>query len=129
MRPVPAPARSVLAPGLDRLPGLMAGAPPARATVLGRAGPAPRGRRVLAGRRGGPGWLRRGAAPAAQQVTTWMATRGVARRIGNVEVDARTSTWPLARHDPPAAVREVCALLSNDAQTAIGNLPIPDDRS
>ena len=32
----------------------------------------------------------------------------------------------LAHHDPPAAIRTVCALLTTDAETAIGNLPTPD---
>jgi hypothetical protein len=47
--------------------------------------------------------------------------------IGDVEVDSRNVDLALSRHNKPAAVREVCALLSNDAQTAIGNLPAPDD--
>ena len=46
--------------------------------------------------------------------------------IGHVEVDSRNIDLALAHHDPPAAIRTVCALLTNDAQTAIGNLPTPD---
>ena len=32
----------------------------------------------------------------------------------------------LPRHDPAGAVKTACALLTNDAETAIGNLPTPD---
>ena len=49
--------------------------------------------------------------------------------IGNVEVAARNVDLALARHNAPAAVREVCALLSNEAQTPIGNLPPPTTSS
>jgi len=63
----------------------------------------------------------------AQRVTTWMNGAG-GSGIGNVEVDSRNVDRALATHNAPAAVREVCALLSDDAQTAIGNLPAPDDR-
>lgn len=65
--------------------------------------------------------------PAAR-VTTWVkgASGGVA--IGTVEVDARNVDLALARHNTAAALRTVCALLTTDAQTAIGNLPTPDDQ-
>jgi len=62
----------------------------------------------------------------AQQVTTYMTQGGGGSGIGNVEVDSRNVALALAQHNQPAAIREVCALLSNDAQTAIGNLPTPD---
>jgi len=62
----------------------------------------------------------------AQQVTTWMNGAG-GNGIGNVEVDARNVDLALRDHNSAAAVREVCDLLSNDAQTAIGNLPAPDN--
>lgn len=63
----------------------------------------------------------------SQRVTTWMRSVG-GSGIGNVEVAARNVDLALARHNAPAAVREVCALLSNETQTSIGNLPSPDDR-
>ena len=64
----------------------------------------------------------------AVRVTTWVngASGGVA--IGTVEVDARNVDLALAHHNTAAALRTVCALLTTDAQTAIGNLPTPDDQ-
>ena len=49
--------------------------------------------------------------------------------IGTVEVDSRNIDQTLAHHDAPASIRTVCALLTNDAETAIGNLPTPDTSS
>ena len=43
-------------------------------------------------------------------------------------MDARNVDVALGRHNPPAAIREVCDLLSNDAQTGVGNLPTPDQQ-
>ncbi len=63
----------------------------------------------------------------AQRVTTWVDSAG-GSGIGSVEVDVRNVDLALAKHNRPDAVREVCALLSNDAQTAIGNLPAPFDQ-
>ena len=63
----------------------------------------------------------------SQRVTTWMQGAGGAG-IGNVEVASRNVDFVIARHNAPAAVREACALLSDEAQTAIGNLPSPDDQ-
>ena len=40
--------------------------------------------------------------------------------------DSRNIDQALSRHDPAGSVRTVCALLTNDAETAIGNLPTPD---
>jgi hypothetical protein len=48
--------------------------------------------------------------------------------IGNVEVASRNVDLAISRHNSPNAVREVCDLLANEAQTAIGNLPAPDDQ-
>ncbi len=62
----------------------------------------------------------------SQRVTTWMRSVG-GSGIGNVEVAARNVDLALKDHNSPNAVREVCALLSNEAQTSIGNLPAPDD--
>ncbi len=66
--------------------------------------------------------------PASAQVTAWMSTAAGGAAIGQVEVDSRNVDLALSRHDPPSAMRTVCALLTNDAQTAIGNLPTPDSR-
>ena len=63
--------------------------------------------------------------PAAR-VTTWVQGAGGGAAIGTVEVDSRNIDQALAHHDRPAAIRSVCALLTNDAETAIGNLPTPD---
>jgi hypothetical protein len=43
-------------------------------------------------------------------------------------VDSRNVDLALSRHNAPGAIRTVCALLTNDALTAIGNLPTPDDQ-
>ena len=64
---------------------------------------------------------------AAQRVTTFM-NGGGGSGIGNVEVASRNVDLALSRHNSAAAIRQVCALLSNEAQTAIGNLPAPDDQ-
>ncbi len=52
--------------------------------------------------------------------------RGGGASIETVEVDSGNVDLAFARHDPPAAIKTVCALLTTDAQTAIGNLPTPD---
>jgi hypothetical protein len=62
----------------------------------------------------------------AQQVNTWMRDGAGGSGIGTVEVDSKNVDLALSKHNKPAAIKEVCALLSNDAQTAIGNLPTPD---
>ena len=64
----------------------------------------------------------------AQQISTWMRAGGGGSGIGNVEVDSKNVDLAIAKHNAPAAIRTVCALLSNDAQTGIGNLPTPDDQ-
>src|SRR5665213_1870955 len=64
----------------------------------------------------------------AQQVSTWMLAGGGGSGIGNVEVDSKNVDLALSQHNKPAAIREVCSLLSNDAQTGIGNLPTPDEQ-
>jgi len=63
----------------------------------------------------------------AHRVATWIDGGG-GSGIGNVEVASRNVDLVVAEHNAPAAVREACALLSNEAQTAIGNLPAPDDQ-
>ncbi len=64
--------------------------------------------------------------PAAR-VMTWVQGAGGGAAIGTVEVDSRNVDQALVHHDPPASIRSVCALLTNDAETAIGNLPTPDN--
>jgi hypothetical protein len=64
----------------------------------------------------------------AQQVSTWMRSGAGGSGIGNVEIDSKNVDLALSQHNKPAAIKEVCALLSNDAQSAIGNLPTPDDQ-
>ena len=43
-----------------------------------------------------------------------------------MSVDSRNVTYVLAHRNTSAAVRSACAVLTTDAQTAIGNLPTPD---
>jgi hypothetical protein len=114
---------------MDRLPGLM--------PLPGRAGPARRRNRSaawivcavvgLAVALAGCAGQEQSGTPA-HRVTTWMTGGGGGSGIGNVEVDSRNIDLALSRHNKPAAIREVCDLLSNDAQTAIGDLPAPDDQ-
>jgi len=65
---------------------------------------------------------------AAHRVSTWMVAGGGGSGIGNVGVAARNVDLALSGHNVPSAIKQVCALLSNEAQTAIGNLPTPDDQ-
>jgi hypothetical protein len=62
----------------------------------------------------------------ASQLSGWMTTSDGGAAIGQVEVDSANIDLALARHDPPSAIKTVCALLTTDAQTAIGNLPTPN---
>jgi hypothetical protein len=64
--------------------------------------------------------------PPSSRVTSWLTAVSGGTAIGTVSVDSRNVSFVLARHNPPSAVRTVCALLTTDAQTAIGNLPTPD---
>ena len=64
--------------------------------------------------------------PPATQVTNWMSTPADGAAIGQVEVDSQNIDLALSHHDPPSEIQTVCALLTTDAQTAIGNLPSPD---
>jgi len=100
----------------------------------GRAAPARRRRRAasvvavlaVAAALGGCTGQEQSGTPS-QRVTTWMRSVGGAG-IGNVEVASRNIDLVIATHNVAAAVREACALLSNEAQTAIGNLPAPDEQ-
>ena len=62
----------------------------------------------------------------AQRVSTWVASGSGGATIGELEVDNRNVARALARHDPLAEVRAVCALLATDAAAGHGNLPTPD---
>jgi hypothetical protein len=64
--------------------------------------------------------------PPAARVSAWVSTAGGGAAIGAVEVDSANIDHAIAHHSSPAAIRTVCALLTNDAETAIGNLPTPD---
>ena len=64
--------------------------------------------------------------PPSGRMTAWLTSAGAGAAIGQVEVDGRNVDLALARHQPASAIRTVCALLTTDAQTAIGNLPTPD---
>jgi len=66
--------------------------------------------------------------PPAAQLSAWMTSAGGGASVGQVEVDSRNIDLAISRGNPPSALRTVCALLTNDAQTAIGNLPTPDGR-
>jgi hypothetical protein len=66
--------------------------------------------------------------PPSAQVSAWMTTSGGGAAIGQLKVDGRNIDLAVARHDSASALKTVCALLTTDAQTAIGNLPTPDTR-
>ncbi len=66
--------------------------------------------------------------PPPARVASWLSGAGGGAAIGTVEADSRNVDLALSQHDTPSAVRTVCALLTSDAQTAIGNLPTPDSR-
>ena len=59
--------------------------------------------------------------------STWVSGAGGGAAIGSIEVDSRNIDQALAHHNSAAAIKEVCALLTNDAETAIGQLPTPDN--
>ncbi|MGO8870459.1 MAG: hypothetical protein ACLQPH_03495 [Acidimicrobiales bacterium] len=66
--------------------------------------------------------------PPSGRVSTWVSGAGGGVAIGTLEVDSRNIAFALSKHDPPAAIKTVCALITNDAQTDIGNLPTPDNQ-
>ena len=105
--------------GLDRLPGLMAPPRFRGAAVLVS------GALALAVTLGGCAGQEQ-SGPPAERLSTWLRDGGGGSGIGNVEVASKNVDLALAQHNKPAAIKEVCALLSNDAQSAIGNLPTPD---
>lgn len=60
------------------------------------------------------------------QVSSWMSQSGEGASIGQVQADSKNVDLALRDHNSSAAIKTVCALLSNDALTAIGDLPSPD---
>jgi hypothetical protein len=55
-----------------------------------------------------------------------MSGAGGGAAVGALQVDSRNIGYALSHDQAPAAVKTACALLTNDAETAIGNLPTPD---
>jgi hypothetical protein len=68
-----------------------------------------------------------GAAATGNEVANWMTSSAGGAAIGQTAADSRNIGFTLSHHDPASAVRAACALLTNDALTAIGNLPTPDN--
>ncbi len=66
--------------------------------------------------------------PLSSRVNGWMKSAAAGAAIGQVEDDSRNVDVALADHNSPAQIKTACALLTTDAQTAIGNLPTPDTR-
>jgi hypothetical protein len=66
--------------------------------------------------------------PTSARVSAWLSTAAGGAAIGAIEVDSRNIDLAFAHHQPAASIKTVCALLTNDAETAIGNLPTPDTR-
>ena len=64
--------------------------------------------------------------PSSARVASWLSSASGGTAIGTLKVDSRNVDYVLSRHNPPAAVKTVCALLDTDAQKAIGELPTPD---
>ena len=118
MCPVPPPTRSGLASRLDGYPDLVRRSPSSAVAavatlvvgamaLVGCAGPEESG-------------------PPAARVSDWVSSAGGGAAIGTVEADSANIANAITHHSPPAAIRTVCALLTTDAETAIGNLPTPD---
>jgi hypothetical protein len=64
----------------------------------------------------------------AHQVTAWVNGAGAGGSIGTVEVDIKNVDLAFHQNDPPGEIRSVCGLLVDDAGTANGNLPTPDQQ-
>jgi hypothetical protein len=67
------------------------------------------------------------AAATGSQLASWMSSSSGGTAIGQTAADSRNIAFTLSHHDAASAVRAACALLTNDALTAIGNLPTPDN--
>jgi hypothetical protein len=66
--------------------------------------------------------------PTSARVSAWVSSADGGAAIGALKVDSANIGHALAQHQSAAAIKTVCALLTNDAETAIGNLPTPDSR-
>ncbi len=64
--------------------------------------------------------------PPAARVTAWVEGAGAGAAVGALRGDVARVDRALSLHDTPAQIRTVCAVLTNDAETAIGDLPTPD---
>jgi hypothetical protein len=64
--------------------------------------------------------------PPSARVTTWVNGSGGGAAIGTLRADAANVEYVLSRHEGSSSIRTACALLTTDAETAIGNLPTPD---
>ena len=64
----------------------------------------------------------------AVRVSNWVSNVSAGAAIGTLKVDSANVGQALDHHDTAKAIRTVCALLTNNAETAIGNLPSPDDQ-
>ncbi len=64
--------------------------------------------------------------PPAARVTTWVAGSGGGSAIGTLRADVANVDYVLSRHESAGPIRTACALLTDDAETAIGDLPTPD---
>jgi hypothetical protein len=73
------------------------------------------------------GCVSQSASPAVR-VTNWVSNESGGAAIGTLRVDSANVDQALDHHEPASAIKTVCALLTNDAETAIGNLPAPDDQ-
>ena len=64
--------------------------------------------------------------PPGTRVTSWLTSASGGTAIGTVSVDSRNVNSVLAHHNTAGSIRAACGVLTTDAQTAIGNLPTPD---
>lgn len=60
------------------------------------------------------------------QITSWMSSSGEGTLIGQVQADSANVALAIRKHDTGSTLKTVCALLSTDALTGVGNLPSPD---
>jgi len=63
---------------------------------------------------------------ASSLVSAWVGPGGGGTSIGTLRADVANVDLAFASHNKPGAIRTVCALLSTDANKAIGFLPTPD---